>query len=304
MLKNEKILITGASGVIALPVARYLAEHNEVWGTARFTNEALRQELDDAGVRTVPLDLEAGDLSILPDDFTLVLHYAYIRLPSGKFHEAIEFNAIAAGRILKHCQNARAALVLSAATIYSCNKDAFHAHAETDDIGFVSAPWAPSSPVSKVTLESVARFCAEAFDLPVTIVRPACPYETVLDVVTIVMDSVLADRPVYVAHDPQPYSVIHIDDMCEQIESLLSAAAVPATIVNWASDEVVTTQEMAKLTGVIAAKEPRFETIPAPNIALGCVLDTTRVRAITGPCKRSFYDKFDQLCRARMAKSG
>jgi nucleoside-diphosphate-sugar epimerase len=32
MLDREKILITGVSGRIAYPIARALAERNEVWG--------------------------------------------------------------------------------------------------------------------------------------------------------------------------------------------------------------------------------------------------------------------------------
>ncbi|MCR9093100.1 MAG: NAD(P)-dependent oxidoreductase [bacterium] len=301
MIKNEKILITGVTGAIALPVARFLAKDNEVWGTARFTNEAARRELEEAGVRTVPLDLASGDLGALPDDVSLVLHYAYTRKGSGEFHEAIELNAIAAGRVLQHCQNARAALVLSAATLYSRNEDPHHRYVETDDIGLVAAPWAASSPASKVTLEAVVRFSAEAFDFPVTIARPACPYGTSLDVVTTVVDSVAAGQPVYVTSDPQPYSVIHIDDMCRQVGDLLFAAAVPATIVNWGSDEVVTVQEMAKRAGEIFGVEPKFAAIPTPNVALGGVLDTTLLNSIAAPCKISFRDAFEKICLDRVS---
>jgi nucleoside-diphosphate-sugar epimerase len=303
MIKNEKILITGVTGAIALPVARMLAMDNEVWGIARFTNEAARQELKKAGIRTVPLDLTTDDLGALPEDFSLVLHYAYTRMASGQFHEAIELNAIAAGRVLKHCRNARAALVLSAATLYSRNEDPNHRYVETDDIGLVAAPWAASSPVSKVTLEAVARFSAEAFDLPVTIARPACPYGTGFDVVTTVIDSVAAGQPVYVTNDPQPYTMIHIDDMCRQVGDLLSAAAVPAKIVNWGSDEVVTIQEIAKRTGEVLTVEPEFASIPAPNVALGGVLDTTLLQSIAVPCEISFHDTFEEICRARVSAS-
>ena len=36
MLDGEKILITGATGKVAFPIAEALAERNEVWGVARF----------------------------------------------------------------------------------------------------------------------------------------------------------------------------------------------------------------------------------------------------------------------------
>ncbi|MEZ4290061.1 MAG: NAD(P)-dependent oxidoreductase [Myxococcota bacterium] len=301
MLRNEKILITGVTGAIARPVARALARDNEVWGAARFTDPALRAELEAAGVRTAPIDLETGDLDALPTDPTLVLHYAYTRRPSGEFEQAIRVNAIAPGRILERCRGARAALVVSAATLYSRHDDPYHAFEESEDVGFVAAPWGPSSPVSKVTLEAVARFCAEAFELPTTIVRPSVPYGCAMDMVTNVIDAVLDGRPVFAVHDPQPLSVIHIDDMIEQIEPLLAAASVPARIVNWASDEVVTMQEVAALAAERAGREATIQVGAPPGVALGAVVDTRRVRSIVGPCRRRFAEAFPAIFDARLA---
>lgn len=298
-LEGEKILITGATGAAARPVARFLAQKNEVWGAARFTDPALRKELEDAGVRTATIDLEKNDLEAIPEDVSIVLHYAYTRRPSGDFYDAIQVNSVGAGHVLKRCRRAKAALIISAATHYSIHEDPYYRYREEDDIGFVKAPWGPSSPVSKVTLESTARFCAEAFDLPTTIVRPSVPYGLSIDVTTVILDAVLEGRPVYAAHDPQPYSVIHIDDMCEQIPALLGAASVPATIVNWASDEVITVQEIAELAGELTGKTATFQISNAPGVAKGGVVDTTRVREIVGPCKRKFRDEFARICAAR-----
>ena len=299
-LAGEKILITGVTGAIALPVARALAKQNEVWGAARFTNPTLRQEVEDAGVRIAQVDFETNDYAAIPDDVSLILHYAYTRRPSGQFHEAIQVNALAAGHVMHRCRNAKAALIVSAATLYSAQQDPFYRYHESDDIGFVRAPWGPSSPVSKVTLESTARFCADAFQLPTTIVRPSGPYGTRSDLASAVVDAVFEERPVFVVHDPQPYSVIHIDDMCDQIPALLAAASVPATIVNWASEEVVTTQEMAKQAAAHFGKPVTFQIMAAEGVARGAVVDTTRVREIVGPCRRKFTEEFERLCKQRL----
>jgi nucleoside-diphosphate-sugar epimerase len=304
MIRNEKILVTGVTGAIARPMARFLARENEVWGLARFTNEAARVALEAAGVQTIRLDLEADDLSALltlPDDFTIVLHYAYTRRPSGEFSQAIEVNAVRAGRILQKCRSARAALVLSAATLYTPHEDPFHPYRENDDIGAVIAPWGPSSPVSKVSLEAVARFCAEAFELPTVIVRPSVPYGCELDLVTNVIDSVLSDRPVFAVHDPQPFSVIHIDDMCDQVEALLAAAGVPATILNWASDEVVSVQQIAARVAEQTGRSPQFQIAAPPGVARGAVLDTSTLRPIVGPCKQRFADRIAEIIETRRA---
>jgi len=304
MLHDEKILITGATGAAARPVARFLARHNEVWGAARFTDPALRQELEQAGVRTVEIDLERDQLDALPEDPSLVLHYAYTRRPSGEFAEAIKVNALGAGHVLARCRRARAALIVSAATLYSWNEDPHHAFSESDDIGNVVAPWGPSSPVSKVTLEAVARFCCESFALPTTILRPSVPYGLATDMVSLVIDSVLADRPVFSVHDPQPLSLIHIEDMCAQLEPLVAAASVPATILNWASDEVVSVQEIAALAAERAGKQAQIQVASMPGVARGAVVDTRRIRALVGPCKRRFHEEFDALFDARVSALG
>ena len=300
-LQGEKILVTGATGAAALPVAKFLARDNEVFGAARFTDPRLREELENAGVKIARIDLESNDLEAIPDDISIVLHYAYTRRPSHEFYDAIQVNSIAAGHVLKKCQNARAALIISAATLYSVHEDPYHPYHEDDDIGFVRAPWGPSSPVSKVTLESTARFCAEAFDLPITIVRPSVPYGLSVDMTTVVLDAVWNETPVFANHAPQPYSLIHIGDMCDQIPALLEAASVPATLVNWASDEVFSLQEMAALAGEIFGKTPIFQISNLPGVANGGVVDTTRVRKIVGPCKRSFRDEFVRACKARVS---
>jgi nucleoside-diphosphate-sugar epimerase len=212
-------------------------------------------------------------------------------------------NAIGAGLVLAHCRSARAALVFSAATLYTPKPDPFYAYREEDDIGAVMAPWGPSSPVSKVSLEAVARFCAQTFELPTTIVRPSVPYGCDLDMVTTIVDSVLDEKPILAVHDPQPLSVIHLDDMCDQVESLLHAASVPAKILNWAADEIFSIQEIAALVGSLTQKTHEIRVGTPPGVALGAVVDTERVRAITGPCKRQLREALPGIIEARRARS-
>ncbi len=73
MLENEKILITGATGKIAFPIARALAQRNEVWGAARFSKPGDRDKLTAAGIRPLQLDMSSGDLSAVPERLYLCL---------------------------------------------------------------------------------------------------------------------------------------------------------------------------------------------------------------------------------------
>jgi len=300
MIRGEKILVTGVTGMAPLPVAEFLARENEVWGVARFSDPEKRERVEAAGLITRSIDFAQPDLSPLPDDFTYVMHWAYTRLPSGQFMPAIEVNAVAAGLILQHCRAARGALVVSAGTIYSPRNDDYsHPFHEEDDIGGSFAPWGPTSPVSKVSLEAVARFCAQAFSLPTTITRLNVVYGPEGGMPVDDLDAVAAGKPVYTFADPYPASPIHSDDMCDQLEALFSAASVPATVVNWCGDEVITQREWIAQAEALTGRSAEILHNEVPTAAGGSVGDTTRRMAITGPCQRRFHDELAKLYAQR-----
>lgn len=51
-----------------------MARDNAVWGIARFTDVAGREELEKAGVRCETVNLAAGDFTGIPSDFDYVLN--------------------------------------------------------------------------------------------------------------------------------------------------------------------------------------------------------------------------------------
>ena len=298
MLSGEKILVTGVTGTVPLPIAEFLAKENEVWGLARFSDPAARRQVESIGITTCAVDLAHGHLSEVPDDFTYVLHFAHTRLPGGEFIAAIQANAVGAGRILQHCHKAKGALVASAGTIYSPhNEDVYRPFVEEDDIGRAHAPWAPTSPASKVSLEAVARFCAEGFSLPTTIVRINVIYGPLGGMPVTDMQLIATDQPVITFADPYPTSPIHADDLRDQLEALLEAASSPALIVNWCGDEVVTQRQWSEIAGEFCGKTPNIQVHPVPTAACGSVGDTRRRLAITGPCRRDFRTEMEEIYR-------
>ena len=309
MITGEKILITGVSGLVALPIARYLAEHNEVWGLARFglvddrsgalvTNPQTREEVEALGIRTVAVDLEHPDLSEVPDDVTYVLHLAHTRLGS-QFHRAVQVNAVGAGHVLAHCRRAKAALVVSSTAVYSVNDDPWHVFTEDDDIGRSFAPWAPSSPPAKVSLEAVACFCAEAFSLPTIVMRLNTLYGPMGALPVEHLDAISKGEPVRIWALPYPHSLIHIGDMCDQLEPLLGAASIPANIVNWCGDEVVTVQEWCDFAGELAGRPAKIELMEVPGVARGNISSNAKRLVITGPCRRQWREEFRRLYAER-----
>ena len=146
MIEDEKILISGVSGIVAQPLARFLAKSNEVWGIARFSDGGReieqfspatgetpidrdlspRQSLEATGITTRAVDMGAGDFSSLPDDFTYVLHFSWMRADLAHLEGALRTNVEGPGLLLQHCRKAKAALVMSGMGIYSPSEDPYH----------------------------------------------------------------------------------------------------------------------------------------------------------------------------------
>jgi len=298
-MKDEKILITGMGSVIANAFAASLVGENEVWGVARFGDEAAREELEVAGITTRALDIGDGDFSELPSDFTYVLHLAYFRSPEPDFEEAFRVNGDGTGLILEHCRKAKAALYMSSQVIYSANEDPWFEHRESDPIGGSKPGYSATSVVSKVAGEAVAHFCSRALDLPVTIARLNTPYGPTGGMPVGSMESVVAGKASYARWDPEPYTPIHLDDMCNQLDAMLDAASTPANVVNWAGDEYVTVQDWCGYAAEWSGTEAEI-IIRTPDFsARGSCAETTKRRSITGPCKIAFEDGFRQIFEDR-----
>jgi nucleoside-diphosphate-sugar epimerase len=299
MLKNEKILVTGPAGQIAAPLCAHLAPHNEVWGIARFSVPGSRAEVEAMGVTTRAVDLGEADFSDVPDDFTYVLHLAAAIGPSTDYDLSLRVNAEATGLLLNHCRKAKAALVMSTASVYKPSADPRHAYVETDALGEAVLPGVPTYSVTKIAEEAIARYCARAFELPVTIARMNAAYSARGGLPAYHLDAIAAGKPVIVRNDPCPYSPIHQDDINEQVAALLDAASVPATIVNWGGDDAVGPHDWCPLFGELTGRTPEIQVQPVPGSQIGASTDNTKRLAITGPCNVRFPDGFRALYEAR-----
>ena len=300
MLSDEKILITGPAGQIAAPMAEFLAADNEVWGIARFSEEGSRERVESFGVTTRVVDLAAPDYSDVPDDVTYVVHLATFQSAGLDYDSAIRVNAEGTGLLLAHCRRARAALVASTFSVYAPQDDPAHRHAESDPLGDPRPPHSPAYPVSKIGEEAVARTMARALDLPVTIARINASYGPNGGMPAYHLDWMIGGQTITLrAPGDVPYSPIAQDDLNAQVEPLLAAASVPATIVNWAGDEVVTPEQWCAHLAELAGVEPTYEWREYPGSIRGAASDSSRRRSLTGPCSVSWRDGMVAMYRAR-----
>jgi nucleoside-diphosphate-sugar epimerase len=315
VISGERILVTGVSGTIGTALALHLAAENEVWGIARFADSETRakerfravatpsptrafsprERLEAAGVTVKAVDLASGDLGALPDDFTYVVHLAWLRADLDHLEDALRANVEGAGLVLQHYRSAKAALVMSGMGVYSANDDPWWAYSERDPVGRGATAYAPTSPACKLGLESVARFCARAFDLPIVITR--------LNTLTglpdtfpgMHIDAVMNGRTLVAPSDPTPHSPIHIDDMKWMLEPLLDAASTTACITNWCGDDVTTVQDWVRDAAAWSGHDARLDIVPVPGSPAGAMADPTRRRSITGPCRTHFAETFRAL---------
>ncbi|MEQ8842706.1 MAG: NAD(P)-dependent oxidoreductase [Acidimicrobiales bacterium] len=303
-LEDRKILVTGPAGQIAFPLARELARHNEVWGIARFSDPVSRREVEDAGIRTLSIDLGDPDFSDMPSDFTHLLHLA-ASIAGDDYDQALRVNAEGTGLLLAHCRNVEAALVMSTVSVYKPHADPWHAFREDDPLGDIMLGFAPSYSISKIATEAVARFCARQFGIPITIARMGASYGPRGGLPVYAMQSVAAGEAVVTRWDPCPYSPIHDDDILSQTGPLLAAAGTPATIVNWAGDEAASIQEMAEYGAQLLGVDASVAVQPVPGASIGSVADPARRIELTGPCRVSWRDGLrrvlDQLHPDRIA---
>lgn len=290
MVNGAKILVTGPAGQIAVDLCARLAPDNDVWGVARFSVPGSRERVEALGVRTIVVDLADGDLSVIPTDFDYVLHLAASQLPGHDYDTAIRANAEATGRLMQHCRDVTAMLVMSTHSVYRPQDDPLHVFVETDPLGDPRPTHSPTYGVSKLMNEGVARTCARLFEVPTVICRMNASYGPAGGLPVIHLRQLAEGHTVTTRWDPCPYQPIHADDIANQVGGLLAIASVPATIVNWAGDQVVSVQEWVPFLAEQLGVEPRLDVVALDGTLRGSIADVSRRRAAAGPCTVDWRD--------------
>lgn len=276
-MRGSKILITGASGQVAVPVAIALAADNEVWGIARFTDAAAREHLEKSGVRCEAVNMTAGDFTGLPSDFDYVLNLAVAK--SGRWDKDIAANAESAGLLMAHCRSAKAFLHCSSGAVYDPPGDELRT--ERTVYGDNHKPLLPTYSITKIAGEVVVATMARALGVPTVIARLNVPYGDNGGWPLFHLDMMLGGMAIPVPPGgPAVYNPIHEDDIIAMIPKLLEVASVPATTVNWGGDQYVSLQEWCTYLGSLVGREPAFEV--TEQTLRGNPLDVTKMHELIG----------------------
>lgn len=288
-LSGKRVLVTGASGLVAFPVARELAKANEVFAVARFSDPAQQRAIEEAGAIPVPFDLAQEDLSALPGSVDVVINYAV--LPP-VFKDAYNVNAGATGRLARRYRDCEAFVHGSTGSLYEYQGE--RALREDDPYGLHSS--AENYAASKIAAEYLLKHLSVDYDLPVTIVRIFSFYGPRGGGVTQRIDQVARGEPISIypgvrnVHTP-----LYEDDYVEKTIGAATIAKVGCEILNVGGSEAVTTEEYCLMAGEILGKEPVFV---ANSRAWPIWGDTTKMEGLLGPSKVSMREGVRRVIEA------
>jgi nucleoside-diphosphate-sugar epimerase len=295
VLEGQKILVTGASGRVAFPIARALAKGNEVWGVARFTDPGSLSRLEAAGVRPVALDVSTADFSMLPDDFTHVFHAAMSSGADG-WASAFEMNSQASGALLYHCRAAKGFVFCSTGSIYQYQGR--RALKESDPPGVPRLDSYGNYSFSKVAGEAVCTWVSRQFGVPLTIIRICSTYGPEGGTPADRFDRMVAGKPIRLHPDaPNNFNPIYEDDYVAHGIRALEVADVPPVVVNWAGSETVSAEEYCTYMGELVGIEPTIVYDPAVHTALWP--DVSHMHEVLGRTKVHWRDGFRRMIEAR-----
>jgi UDP-glucuronate 4-epimerase len=292
MLESEKVLITGATGKIAFPIARALAKSNEVWGAARLRDPADRDKLAGVGIRPIALDMSTGDFSGLPDDFTYVFHAA-VDVGAGEWTRCVDTNAQKSGDLLYHCRGAKGFVFCSTGSVYRYQGQ--RPLRESDPPG---VPLRANYSFSKIAAEAVCTWVAKQHHIPLTIIRICSTYGPEGGAPADRLEMILARKPIRLYPDkPNNYNPVYEDDYVALGIRAMEVADTPPVVVNWAGSETVSVEDYCAYMGELVGVEPIFAYTPDAHTPLWP--DVSYMHEVLGHTKVPWREGFRRMIEAR-----
>ncbi|WP_101759725.1 NAD(P)-dependent oxidoreductase [Oceanicoccus sp. KOV_DT_Chl] len=277
-LTGKKILITGPTGQVALPVVEHFARIADVYALARFSKAEDRAVIEALGAKTLQADLaDARSVMSIPDDFDYVLNFAVVK--SGNFDYDLAANGEGIGYLMTRCKSAKAILHFSSTAVYEY--DGLEPRKETDPLGDNHRVMFPTYSIAKIAAETVCRFVARQHQIPTTIARLSVPYGDNGGWMYFHMLMMKGGIPIEVHPDaPNYYNLLHADDYIAKIPYLLAAATPEVTTVNFGGSQRTSIEEWCAYISELTGFEPIFKNNPKAFGSL-CI-DTEKMHSLIG----------------------
>ena len=285
-MRGARILITGPTGQVALPVVEHFAKIADVHALARFSKPADRDTIEALGATVIAADLaDPAAVAAIPGDFDYVLNFAVVK--SGNFDYDLAANGGGVGNLMTRCSKARAVLHISSAGVYQ-----YHGHEprrEGNPLGDNHRSMFPTYSISKIASETVCRFVARQHGIPTTIARLSVPYGDNGGWMYFHMLMMQQGLPIDIHPEgPNLYNPIHVDDYIEKIPYLLGAATPEVTTTNFGGSEPVSIEQWCDHIGDLTGLTPEFNR--TTNAFGSLCIDTTRMHELIGRTRVDWRD--------------
>ena len=293
MLQGETVLVTGATGKVAFPIARALAaEGNRVYGMARFSDPTAADRLRDTGIEPIRGDLHLATFDDLPAGITYVFHAGAALDYASVWEYDLEVNALSTGRLMD-------AVAATCRGFVYCSTGSVYQHQgrplrEDDPPG---AHWTSNYAFSKIAGEAVVRHIAAQHGVPSTIIRIFSTYGPEGGMPWVRVEKVLAGEPVRLHTDrPNHFNPIFEDDYVKLGIRALEVADTPAITVNWSGSETVTAEDYLAYAGSLTGTTPIITYDDDAHTQLWA--DTTKMHEVLGHCDVPWHDGFRRMLEA------
>jgi UDP-glucuronate 4-epimerase len=299
ILKGSKVLITGATGMVARPLVAAYAREATVYALARYGRVEDRTSIEDAGATPIAADLsDLSSLSAIPGDIDFVINCAVARTNNLERDYAV--NADGVGHLMARCCSAKAFLQISTTGVYEYGGP--DPHKESDPLGDSHRSMFATYSISKIAGERVCMFAARQFGVPTTIARLCVPYGDFGGWPYFHLMMMKNGAPIEVHRDrPNYFNLLHIDDCIEKIPRLLAAASTDVTLTNFAGEPRVSLEEWSSYLGELIGVTPRF--VESANALGSLCTDLTRMRSLVGDTKVDWHDGLRRMVMAHSSSS-
>jgi UDP-glucuronate 4-epimerase len=254
-LRGKKILVTGASGFVGFSLAMELAESNEVYGLARFTDISVRKTLEDAGVTIIAKDVARNALDNVPTDCDIVFsELAMLRDCDAFPKEAFQVNTRFVGDLVEHCRNVEGIVLASTGAVYKPSPEAWR----EDDLLAPRTTYA----LTKLCGEVLGTYVSEKLNVPTCILRYFYPYgpQGVGGILARWADAIREGAAIPLNRSAIPfYNPHYISDCVGLTIRAAGLCRVPPTILNVAGVEVKSKIELLDMLSEALDMDHRLE---------------------------------------------
>ena len=284
MIEGARILVTGATGRVAFPIAREMAARGyEVVGVARFSDPSASDRLSAVGVTPLRFEVGRDDEATLPDADYVFHAGAALNVAPADWEHQFEVNVQATGRLVRRYADVRGFVLCSTASQYAYQGK--RPLRESDPPGVHLGPYS----VSKTSAEQLVQFLSREAATPCTIIRIFSTYGPEGGSPVDRFERLLAGKKIVLHPDaPNNYNPIYEADYVALGIRALEVAACPPVVTNFAGSETVSAEDYLEYLGALVGIEPKITY--GENAWWPLAADVAHMHEVLGRCTVSWRD--------------